>query len=462
MDPMLTDDAMAPAAFGEPEPEPELLSYDDTVPYEDQVQPESEATSLANRIGRGKIYLLEDAAPAAGLKRKAHGGEDEEVMMDEEGLDEDPEIRSNALFFTGPPIAHLPTTRIFAYATQFEAHPLGLEWVSDTTCVLVFSSKAEARKGYLALQKVPDEEPSLEDGSVTAKSIPVTLWPAEERITRTLGLALGAEDKERENERRKEGLAAPLRVRWARIDDVKKKGARNESEFYRKHGRLAGKELVNGRDMPSLPGDRKRRREDEDEEATRARLDSELDAFLAEESDEEGAGEKSNGRSLADRFSTVAEAEEVEDETELPASPPSKMRSDYIGEDGRSVLRKRDGRRQGGRQSRQLGSRIVLKVGGSAMERVVTSAVAGGASATGYKVPGRARVMNGVLNESAGEEKGMARDENEDREAGEEGVEMMRVRERGGGGGSSSSRGARPKKTQQELDDELDAFLAQA
>jgi hypothetical protein len=68
MDPMLTDDAMAPAAFGEPEPEPELLSYDDSVPYEEQVQPESEATSLANRIGRGKIYLLEDAAPTASLK----------------------------------------------------------------------------------------------------------------------------------------------------------------------------------------------------------------------------------------------------------------------------------------------------------------------------------------------------------------------------------------------------------
>ncbi|KAH6915499.1 hypothetical protein BKA70DRAFT_1259112 [Coprinopsis sp. MPI-PUGE-AT-0042] len=409
MDPMLTDDAMAPAAFGEPEPEPELLSYDDTVPYEDQVQPESEATSLANRIGRGKIYLLEDAAPAAGLK-KAHGGEDEEVMMDEDGLDEDPEIRSNALFFTGPPIAHLPTTRIFAYATQFEAHPLGLEW-------------AEARKGYLALQKVPDEEPSLEDGSVTAKSIPVTLWPAEERITRTLGLALGAEDKERENERRKEGLAAPLRMRWARIDDVKKKGARNESEFYRKHGRLAGKELVNGRDMPSLPGDRKRRREDEDEEATRARLDSELDAFLAEESDEEGAGEKS----MAGPWLTVSQRLNC-----LHLPRPRCAPIILVKTAGLFFGNATEGDK-GADNLDSLGSRIVLKVGGSAMER------GGDERGSGRSLSDR---IQGTR-EGSSHERG---DENEDREAGEE-------------GGRNDDRGEvqvvvvpEPKKTQQELE----------
>lgn len=61
---MLTDDSLAPTAFGEPEPQPELLSYDDSVAYEDQVG----STSLADRIGRGKIYLLEDAAPTTNLK----------------------------------------------------------------------------------------------------------------------------------------------------------------------------------------------------------------------------------------------------------------------------------------------------------------------------------------------------------------------------------------------------------
>lgn len=268
-------------------------------------------------------------------------------------------------------------------------------------------------------------------------------------------MALGAEDKERENERRKEGLAAPLRMRWARIDDVKKKGARNESEFYRKHGHLAGKELVNGRDMPSLPGDRKRRREDEDEEATRARLDSELDAFLAEESDEEGTGEKSNGRPLADRFSAVAEEEEEIDLTELPASPPSKMRSDYIAEDGRSVLRKRDGRRQGGRQSRQSrqpdrteGRWKHNAEGGSGMR--LSDRIQGTREDSSHEWGPERKRRRGEGDSAEGRER---------RQGGRRGGRNDDSERRGGGGGSSRS--ARPKKTQQELDDELDAFLAQ-
>jgi hypothetical protein len=205
----------------------------------------------------------------------------------------DPELRPNALLFAGPPIAHLPTQRIFAY---FEAHPLGLEWVSDTTCVLVFPIRASARKANRLLQRSLDESPSVEDGSVTAKPTPVPLWPAEKHHRRSLEQALGikapADQKESDEQTKREvGLSAPLRMRWARKDDVKKKGARKESEFYKKHGSLAGKEVVNGRDIPNLPGStgRKRRREDEDDdaEAQRQRLDRELDAFLEDKSDAE-------------------------------------------------------------------------------------------------------------------------------------------------------------------------------
>lgn len=45
----------------------ETLSYDDTVPYEEQVP------SLADRIGRGKVYLLEDSSVAKSGKVCALG-----------------------------------------------------------------------------------------------------------------------------------------------------------------------------------------------------------------------------------------------------------------------------------------------------------------------------------------------------------------------------------------------------
>jgi F0F1-type ATP synthase assembly protein I len=79
---------------------------------------------------------------------------------------------------------------------------------------------------------------------------------------------------------------------------------------------------VNGRDIPNLPGStrRKRRREDEDDdaEAQRQRLDRALDAFLEDKSD--------------------AEQQEQTGEDSRPASPPSKMRSDYIASDGRQAF----------------------------------------------------------------------------------------------------------------------------
>lgn len=45
----------------------ETLSYDETVPYEEQVP------SLADRIGRGKVYLLEDSSIVKSGKVRALG-----------------------------------------------------------------------------------------------------------------------------------------------------------------------------------------------------------------------------------------------------------------------------------------------------------------------------------------------------------------------------------------------------
>lgn len=195
---------------------------------------------------------------------------------------------------TGTPISHLPTSGLFAYVTHFQAQPLALEWINDNTCIFVFKTKAAARHAYQVLQRHIDELPD-EDSLVVAKPIPILCWPAEERIKSSLDQS--------------HGLKGVLKIRWAMIDDVKKKGAKKESDFYKKHGSTAGKELYEGRtDLPP-----KRRRGDGHSDASealeRAKLDAELDEFLAES----------------------------DQEPEAPPSPPSKMRSDYIASDGRTV-----------------------------------------------------------------------------------------------------------------------------
>ncbi|KIP09862.1 hypothetical protein PHLGIDRAFT_18501 [Phlebiopsis gigantea 11061_1 CR5-6] len=194
----------------------------------------------------------------------------------------DPSLRDNAILLHGSPISNLPTDNIFAYTTHFDAHPIGLEWIDDTTCILVFPSKGAARTAFRVLTKSYAEDPS-EEGFITSKPIPVALWPPEERINRSLGKG--------------EGLKGTIKMRWALTSDVKKKGANKDSQFYKKHGRGAGKG-----EEENFPTKKRRIEDDRAGEAQeRSRLDDELDAFLAE-------GE----------------------EDARPPSPPSKMRADYI------------------------------------------------------------------------------------------------------------------------------------
>lgn len=294
-------------------------------------------------------------------------------------------LRENALLLQGPPISHLPTARLFAYATHFDSHPLGLEWVDDTTCVFVFGTKAAARTGFRNIQKSPTEEPDT-SGFITAKPIPIAVWPPEERISKSLGKG--------------EGLKGVLRMRWAKNDDVKKKGAKSESEFYKKHGTTAGKEVY------GQPDAKRRRWEDEESEFDgnggdlAKRLDNEMDEFI--------------------RMRDASEGEEEEVVAE-PSSPPSKMRSDYIAPDGRTLLERTSLIRA---HPETLASRLTAPL------------------------PRRSRdKMGGSLAHRLGDER----------------VESDRSRgKRHGRDGRSERTAERPKKSQQELDDELDAFLKQA
>ncbi|KAJ7590807.1 hypothetical protein C8J56DRAFT_1134623 [Mycena floridula] len=323
------------------------------------------AAGLASRIGSTKVYLLSESSSRVG-KRK-HEDDADENQQDFE-MDEDLPYRANAILLKGSPISHLPTARIFAYAQHFSVVPLALEWIDDTSCVLVFETKTGARTGYRYLQKSAVEAEDVE-GYVTAKPVPVALWPPEERITKSLGKG--------------EGLKGIIRMRWARGEDVKQKGSKKQSKFYEKHGTMAGKErAVDGY------GAAKRRRTADGDLA--ARLDVELDEFLAEE-----------------------------DKEESPPSimrsdlPDSKMRSDNIASDGRTLLQRTD-------LSDSLRSRITAPL------------------------PRR--------------HNGSQRLWSEDK------VDLSESRKRGGRtggrrGGRTDRQNERPQKTQQELDDELDAFL---
>ena len=274
-----------------------------------------------------------------GIQRKRADEEDEEVKMEEEedvigvtGIDYSSRmyfpklmyqhlflvdgLRPNALYLQGSPITHLPTNNIFAYSRHFGSNPVGLEWIDDSSCVLIFATTAACRTALSAFSKTAGEEPDF-DGCITAKPIPLPVWPPEARINKSLGVT--------------EGLEGRLLVRIARMDDKKVRGAAKRSAFYQKHGKDAGKDpnAHTIKRVPDLDGATKRRRMQDDDEERRRQLDEELDDFLREGSDE------ASNRSFSP-----------------PSSPPSKMRSDYIVENGRgnrgsllqrtSVLRNHD------------------------------------------------------------------------------------------------------------------------
>lgn len=345
---------------------------------------------------------------------------------------------------------------------------MGLEWVDDNTCVLVFKSRKEALEAFARLQKSASEEPE-EDDCTTARPLPVVLWPPEERINETLGQG--------------QGLKGVIRMRWAKRDDVKKKGAMRDSKFYKRHGSSAGKELFNGRDLP--PPKRRRHDDYRDDDARRAELDDELDRFLAEDD-----------RNDEKQPDMDPESPEVDD---YPSSPPSKMRSDYlikdaskmrsdyIGGDDRTLLERtslirihkagfdddeerpslaarltaplprRSRRRRGGGdrdEYNDLDPKTLENLSDRLQPQTTEKLEWGPGTADrsghdGRSSRGEIRIF-GASNGLAGDGERLRRPRGEERE---------RERRRHEKTGRGQRTGERPKKTQQELDDELDAFL---
>ncbi|KAF8529261.1 hypothetical protein BU17DRAFT_80462 [Hysterangium stoloniferum] len=249
------------AGFADP------LSYDDT-PYERQVLDDSATeTSLKERIGN-RIYLFEDSLS----KKRKRVDDDEDKAEEETSVADNADIpyRPNALLLQGPPITQMPTSRVFAYATHFDAYPIGLEWVDDQTCILVFSNRKGALHAFNALCKqtvaTHGEMMGMELDGVDellhfAHAVPLALYPIEDRINSVLGCT-----------KKSDILKQSIQVRWARPSDVKERGARDKSEFYKKFGESAGKNVIPGSSKPV--GIR-----NGNDEVTRSRLDAQLDSF---------------------------------------------------------------------------------------------------------------------------------------------------------------------------------------
>lgn len=241
-----------------------------------------------------------------------------------------------------------------------------MEWIDDESCVLIYPTNASCRSAYEAFRKSDTEEPDAE-GCVTAKPVPVILWPAEDRISKTLGAS--------------EGLAGPLVVRIARRGDKKIRGAKHRSEFYRKHG------LTSGVDSVAENGVRKRKRDDGGDEEQKRQLDDELDSFLR------------------------AKSEEADPLTEAPP----KLRSEQMIADQEKTRN-------------SLMQRTLL-------ERVYID----------DENPGRRRGRRGHTSRGRGREHSEMR------------TDVLDTASHNGRNGGRREK--RPKKTAQELDDELQAFL---
>lgn len=191
----------------------------------------------------------------------------------------------------------MPTNNLFGYARHHGAEPVALEWVDDKTCVFVFPSVSTCQAALAALRKLPDEEPDFDD-CVTAKPVPLVLWPAEDRVNSTLGVG--------------DGLRDTLHIRIARTTDRKVKGSKGRSRFYQKHGTNAGKDpnahsIGHAQDREGV-----KRQRVADDITKRQQLDDELDDFL----------------------STGDPDQAVEAETQ---SRPSKMRSEHFSDSKHEV-----------------------------------------------------------------------------------------------------------------------------
>lgn len=228
------------------------------------------------------------------------GQEERFVAQDPPAVESGSDIRLDTLLIEGLPITQLSTSRLFAYLTHFGAQPLGLEWIDDQRCKIVFADERSARLGleYLcpppaAYLDITDEQPmplpnietlleyepdSWHSEFITSLVLPrrahrfpakmynhverqAALVELEERKRTQEAVSSLPDDvpeiyREMEQEDRKAKLESrevrdlnKLRSSlWLRhaVNDVDRKESRasTKSQWYKRHGFEAGREIV--------------------------------------------------------------------------------------------------------------------------------------------------------------------------------------------------------------------------
>ena len=204
-------------------------------------------------------------------------------------------LRSEALHLEGAPISQLSTSRLLAYVSSTGANPRGIEWINDSRCVVVFDTYDSARDGFVAMHREPEENttfPTAQDVEETPQDaypenmldtllrtrlsaqFPRKLYTTvEEEAAAELPAALERLEEARkrvsqqdetipeiyrdmemeevesgtlsDEQARLQELRKALWVRFALLDyDTKAPRSAQRSNWYREHGRGAGKDVV--------------------------------------------------------------------------------------------------------------------------------------------------------------------------------------------------------------------------
>lgn len=194
-------------------------------------------------------------------------------------------IRPVALHLEGELITQLSTSRLMAFVAYSGAQAKGVEWINDTRCVIVFESPERALEGlkHLCYDAVEDDvirEPNFEDPESpllrarlvmafprklyntieqqAATELPDVLSKLAEEQSKSnsstepvpeIYREMELEELERqmlsEDHRRVRQLQQGLWIRFALHNyDTKAPRSASKSNWYRQHGRGAGKEIV--------------------------------------------------------------------------------------------------------------------------------------------------------------------------------------------------------------------------
>ncbi|SPO28627.1 uncharacterized protein UTRI_04505 [Ustilago trichophora] len=286
------------------------------------------------------------------------GQEEPFVAQDPPAVESGSDIRLDTLLIEGLPITQLSTSRLFAYLTHFGAQPLGLEWIDDQRCKIVFADERSARLGieYLcpppsSYLQISDEQPTPLPNIETLLEYEPDSWHSEfitslvlpRRAHRVPGKMYNHVERQaaltelEERKRSEEAVSslpddvpeiyremeeadrqAKLESRelrdlkklrgslWLRhaVTDVDRKESRasTKSQWYKRHGYEAGREIVpkllqvgevresvelfpNYRPSEDSQGGARRRGAD-DRRSAMDELDSELDRHVASRDDE--------------------------------------------------------------------------------------------------------------------------------------------------------------------------------